>query len=112
VFSTRALSAHTVGVTAKRSSSTQNLSKRVSPVSARSNSTSRTAITSSGSVFLGAALKAPVGVSVARATARSSRLETCAASIADFTVDSIDGKPVALSTYVGKVCLFVNVASK
>jgi glutathione peroxidase len=30
----------------------------------------------------------------------------------DFTMNSIDGKPVELSTYKGKVVLFVNVATK
>ena len=30
----------------------------------------------------------------------------------DFTMTSIDGKPVELSTYKGKVVLFVNVASR
>jgi len=33
-------------------------------------------------------------------------------SIYSFTMDSIDGKPVALSTFSGKVVLVVNVASK
>jgi glutathione peroxidase len=33
-------------------------------------------------------------------------------SIYNFTMDSIDGKPVALSTFSGKVVLVVNVASK
>ena len=32
-------------------------------------------------------------------------------SIYNFTMDSIDGKPVALSTFSGKVVLVVNVAS-
>jgi glutathione peroxidase len=35
-----------------------------------------------------------------------------AGSIYDFTMNSIDGKPVPLSTYKGKVTLVVNVASK
>ncbi len=30
----------------------------------------------------------------------------------DFTMDDIDGKPVDLSQYRGRVCLFVNVASR
>lgn len=29
-----------------------------------------------------------------------------------FEVESIDGKPIKLSAYSGKVCLIVNVASK
>ena len=33
-------------------------------------------------------------------------------SVYDFTVDSIDGKPVKLADYSGKVLLIVNVASK
>lgn len=33
-------------------------------------------------------------------------------SVYDFTMNSIDGKPVALSQFKGKVVLFVNVASK
>ncbi len=35
-----------------------------------------------------------------------------AASIYDFTMKSIDGQPVSLKTYSGKVVLLVNVASK
>ena len=35
-----------------------------------------------------------------------------AASIYDFTMQSIDGKPVSLKSYNGKVVLLVNVASK
>jgi glutathione peroxidase len=35
-----------------------------------------------------------------------------AASIYDFTINSIDGQPVSLKTYHGKVVLLVNVASK
>ncbi len=33
-------------------------------------------------------------------------------SFHDFTVESITGEPVALSTYAGKLCLVVNVASR
>jgi glutathione peroxidase len=33
-------------------------------------------------------------------------------SIQDFTLNSIDGAPVPLSTYKGKVALVVNVASQ
>lgn len=33
-------------------------------------------------------------------------------SMHDFTMDSINGEPVALSDYAGKVCLVVNVASQ
>src|SRR5271170_383376 len=33
-------------------------------------------------------------------------------SVYDFTLKSIDGKPVSLSEYQGKVLLLVNVASK
>lgn len=33
-------------------------------------------------------------------------------SVYEFTMNSIDGKPVSLSSYEGKVILFVNVASK
>jgi glutathione peroxidase len=35
-----------------------------------------------------------------------------AATIYDFTINSIDGQPVSLKTYHGKVVLLVNVASK
>ncbi|HEV2175431.1 MAG TPA: glutathione peroxidase [Nitrospira sp.] len=35
-----------------------------------------------------------------------------AASIYDFTINSIDGQPVSLKSYHGKVVLLVNVASK
>lgn len=35
-----------------------------------------------------------------------------ASSVHEFTMKSIDGKPVALSSYKGKVLLLVNVASK
>jgi glutathione peroxidase len=35
-----------------------------------------------------------------------------AKSIYDFTINSIDGQPVSLSSYKGKVVLLVNVASK
>ena len=35
-----------------------------------------------------------------------------AASIYDFTLNSIDGKPVSLSEYKGKVLMLVNVASR
>jgi glutathione peroxidase len=35
-----------------------------------------------------------------------------AASVHDFTMNSIDGKPVALSSFKGKVMLIVNVASR
>lgn len=35
-----------------------------------------------------------------------------ASSVHDFTMNSIDGKPVALSQYKGKVLVIVNVASK
>jgi len=35
-----------------------------------------------------------------------------ASSVHDFTLNSIDGKPVPLSAYKGKVVLLVNVASK
>ena len=97
--SMRALRAHrTVGVTATRSSA-----QKVAPL-ATARSSGRTTIASAGSVFLGASVKAPSGLSVARvANTRALRLETRAAGIADFTADSIDGKPVKLSTYVGKV---------
>jgi cytochrome oxidase Cu insertion factor (SCO1/SenC/PrrC family) len=37
---------------------------------------------------------------------------TTMANLGDFTMDNIDGKPTKLSTYQGKVCLVVNVASK
>ncbi|MFB3779542.1 MAG: glutathione peroxidase [Bryobacteraceae bacterium] len=37
---------------------------------------------------------------------------TQAASLYDFTMDSIEGKPVPLSEYKGKVALVVNVASR
>jgi len=33
------------------------------------------------------------------------------AGIHDFTVESITGEPVDLSTFAGRVCLIVNVAS-
>lgn len=33
-------------------------------------------------------------------------------SIHDFTVESITGDPVALSSYAGKLCLVVNLASR
>ena len=47
-----------------------------------------------------------------RAGGRSARGVRCAAaSIADFSADSIDGNPVELKKYLGKVCLVVNVAS-
>src|SRR5688572_6697242 len=35
-----------------------------------------------------------------------------ASNVHEFTMNSIDGKPVALSSYKGKVLLLVNVASK
>ena len=35
-----------------------------------------------------------------------------ASSVHEFTMKSIDGKPVDLSSYKGKVLLLVNVASK
>lgn len=34
------------------------------------------------------------------------------ANLGEFTMDNIDGKATKMSTYVGKVCLVVNVASK
>ncbi len=37
---------------------------------------------------------------------------SAASSIFDFTMDSIDGKPLPLSTFKGKVTLVVNVASR
>src|SRR5579863_5798300 len=39
-------------------------------------------------------------------------LQARAASIYDFTINSIDGQPVSLESYKGKVVLLVNVASK
>jgi glutathione peroxidase len=39
-------------------------------------------------------------------------LQARAASIYDFTISSIDGRPVSLESYKGKVVLLVNVASK
>ena len=39
-------------------------------------------------------------------------LQARAASIYDFTMNSIDGQPVSLESYKGKVVLLVNVASK
>jgi glutathione peroxidase len=39
-------------------------------------------------------------------------LQARAASIYDFTISSIDGQPVSLQSYKGKVVLLVNVASK
>jgi glutathione peroxidase len=39
-------------------------------------------------------------------------LQARAASIYDFQVNSIDGQPVSLASYKGKVVLLVNVASK
>src|SRR6185437_4210796 len=44
--------------------------------------------------------------------ATSAMLATTAGSIYDFTISSIDGKPVSLKSYKGKVVLLVNVASK
>jgi glutathione peroxidase len=55
---------------------------------------------------LGVALAATVGLSVA---AEGSKKVPAAL---DFTMTSIDGKPVELSQYAGKVVLFVNVASR
>src|SRR3954465_10788219 len=37
---------------------------------------------------------------------------TAPKGVYDFTLDSIDGKPVSLSSYQGKVLMLVNVASK
>jgi glutathione peroxidase len=37
---------------------------------------------------------------------------TAPKGVYDFTLDSIDGKPVSLSSYKGKVLMLVNVASK
>jgi glutathione peroxidase len=42
----------------------------------------------------------------------SSSMVASAKSIYDFTLKSIDGRPVALKSYHGKVVLLVNVASK
>ncbi|HUB50809.1 MAG TPA: glutathione peroxidase [Terracidiphilus sp.] len=39
-------------------------------------------------------------------------MQARAASIYDFTMNSIDGQPVSLASYKGKVVLLVNVASK
>jgi hypothetical protein len=47
----------------------------------------------------------------ASASARALSVQVTAAGMGDFTADSIDGKATPLSTYVGKVCLVVNVAS-
>jgi glutathione peroxidase len=44
--------------------------------------------------------------------ATSAMLAATAGSIYDFTISSIDGKPVSLKSYKGKVVLLVNVASK
>jgi len=48
----------------------------------------------------------------AEAAERPATQETQAMSIYDFTVNDIDGNPVSLSEYEGKVLLLVNVASK
>ncbi|MFA7237218.1 MAG: glutathione peroxidase [Phycisphaeraceae bacterium] len=50
---------------------------------------------------------APGSAASGEAAARSSE-----PNLLDFTMNSIDGKPVHLADYAGKVVLFVNVASK
>jgi len=44
-------------------------------------------------------------------TATRARVATMA-NLGEFTMDNIDGKATKMSTYKGKVCLVVNVASK
>jgi glutathione peroxidase len=44
--------------------------------------------------------------------AATAMFAAAAGSIYDFTINSIDGQPVSLKTYHGKVVLLVNVASK
>jgi glutathione peroxidase len=44
--------------------------------------------------------------------AASAMLAATAGSIYDFTISSIDGQPVSLKSYKGKVVMVVNVASK
>ena len=42
----------------------------------------------------------------------SSHTHPAASSIHEFTVNSIDGRPVSLAQFQGKIVLIVNVASK
>ena len=51
-------------------------------------------------------------LSLALLFAASSLIAADAKSIYDFTMNSIDGQPVSLKSYKGKVVLLVNVASK
>jgi glutathione peroxidase-family protein len=44
-------------------------------------------------------------------TSTRARVATMA-NLGEFTMDNIDGKATKMSTYKGKVCLVVNVASK
>lgn len=48
----------------------------------------------------------------ANASARALSVQVNAAGMGDFTATSITGKETKLSTYVGKVCMVVNVASQ
>lgn len=52
------------------------------------------------------------GVAFFAWTQRAIAVSTPAGSLYDFTVTDIDGKPVALSKYKGKVVLVVNTASR
>jgi glutathione peroxidase len=52
------------------------------------------------------------GLSLSVLMAAGAAPGTTAASIYDFTMNDIDGKPVSLEAYRGKVFLVVNVASK
>jgi len=103
----RALRAHqAVGRTTTRSNTS---AQKIVPLATPRSNARTAAIASVGSGFHGASLSASTAAT--RVQTRALRLETRAASLGDFTADSIDGKPVKLSQYEGKVCLVVNVAS-
>src|SRR5438876_839254 len=63
-------------------------------------------------LFAGVLLGLLVLLGVTSGSQGASNEETKGPRALDFTVDSIDGKPVDLSQYKGKVVLIVNVASK
>ena len=63
-------------------------------------------------VIVALALTAAVGFAVSPYFRNTSPHSKARGNIYEFTMDDIDGKPVKLSDYKGKVLLIVNVASK
>jgi len=63
-------------------------------------------------VLIAIVCSAIFAVAVFSRTGRDGKTAGTASSVYDFTLKDIDGKPVSLSQYRGKVVLLVNVASK